>query len=253
MPKLSRPKVSLPTRPASSVPRSQAERLWLIGGGLVGLLVALIAFFLFISPQRSETSDINGQVDQTQQDNAILQARLDALREQSKNMALFERQLSTAKLALPTTAGMSDFLRSLQELGNSTLTDVTQLTVGQPLNVTTVIAATPTQVPGANATASPATASAGTTPTIATGPQVYALPITAQVSGAPGALNKFLDQLQAVQPRAVLITQIGETTGAAAGSGVQSATGATSLQLTMDAFVAPTNPTEQASLSAASH
>jgi type IV pilus assembly protein PilO len=250
---LTMPKIALPTRPTKTVARSQTERLWLIGGGLVALLVALIAYFLFISPQRSQTADVNSQAAQARQDNASLQARLDALREQSKRLDVFERQLTSAQLALPSTAGMSDFLRSLQQLGNTTLTDITQLTVGQPVNVTTVVAGTPTVAPSATANATTAPAAVGVPAATAVGPQLYALPINAEIAGAPTALNRFLEQLQAVQPRAVLITQITELTGTTTGGAAIQGKGVTSLQLTMDAFVAPTNPTEKASLSAASH
>jgi hypothetical protein len=252
---LTMPKVTVPVRRQNAVPRSQAERLWLIGGGLVGLLVALIAYFLFISPQRSKTADINSQVSQARDQNATLQARVDALAEQNKNLANYERQLANAKLALPSEAGVSDFLRSLQTLGSATLTNVTQLTVGQPVDVSSVVNAAPVQ-PGAPANASPSasasSAPVGSTTAPVTG-QIYALPITAVVSGTPTALNKFLDQLQGVQPRAVLITQIGETTGAVAGPNAHGAVAGTTLQLTMDAFVAPSSPTLQVSPSAGSH
>jgi hypothetical protein len=253
------PKLTLPARPSTAVPRSQTERLWLIGGGLVGLVVVLIAFFLFISPQRSQTSDVNSQAAHARDQNVALQARLDALHEQSKRLDVFQRQLTNAQLALPSTAGISDFLRSLQQLGNTTLTDITQLTVGQPVDVTTVVTGVPVGSAATQPATNPsATASAGTPATPATpatsGPQVWALPITAQVSGSPAALNKFLEQLQAVQPRAVLIAQITETTGTTTnGIAPQAGRGDTTLQLTMDAFVAPTNSTEKASLTAASH
>jgi Tfp pilus assembly protein PilO len=252
---LTMPKMTVPVRRQNTVARSQAERLWLIGGGLVGLLVALIAYFLFISPQRSKTADINSQVSQARDQNATLQARVDALAEQNKNLPSYERQLAAAQLALPSEAGVSDFLRSLQTLGNATLTNVTQLTVGQPVDVTSVVNAAPVQ-PGAPANASPSatSAAAGSVGPAVTGPPIYALPITAQVSGTPAALNKFLDQLQAVQPRAVLITQIGETTGVTGGAGARAASSVgTTLQLTMDAFVAPSGSSLQVSPSAGSH
>ena len=253
---LTMPKLAAPVRRQNTVPRSQAERLWLIGGGLVGLLVALIAYFLFISPQRSTTADINARVSQERDQNTTLQARVSALAEQNKNLATYERQLAQAKLALPSEAGVSDFLRSLQTLGNATLTDVTQLSVGQPIDVTPVVASVAAPSPGApaNPTASATGAPAASTPVVATGPKIYALPITAMVSGTPAALNKFLDQLQAVQPRAVLITQIGETTGVGSGAQAGAVVAAgTTLQLTMDAFVAPSGPSLPAAPSAGSH
>ena len=98
----------------------------------------------------------------------------------------------------------------------------------------TTTPANPAATTTAPAAPAPAAPAAGTAPT-ATGTGVYGLPITAQVTGSPVALGQFLQQLQAVQPRAVLITKLIEGTGPVAGSKLAG----TSLQLTMQAFVAP--------------
>ena len=245
----------LPRREKTNVPRSQAERLWMIGGGLVAFVLFLIGYFFFISPQRSETGNVDSQVATAHQQNQALQHRIDLLREENKNLAGYQAKLGQARLALPQASGLSDFLRSLQALGSATLTDVTGLTVGVPKDVSAVAAAQPTTGATAAAPAPAATAdpnAAGSTPG-AVGPAIFALPITATVSGSPSSLEKFLDQLQNVQPRAVLITGITEG-GATSGSATTNvAPGKTLLQLTMYAFVAPSNPTESASLSAASH
>jgi hypothetical protein len=82
---------------------------------------------------------------------------------------------------------------------------------------------------------------------VVSGPHVYALSIAATVSGSPAQLDQFLTQLQTVQPRAVLISQLTEGSGTATGK-----PGTTSLQLTMQAFVAPVTAAEQAQISAAS-
>jgi cytoskeletal protein RodZ len=257
--KLNLPK--LPRREKTNVPRSQAERLWMIGGGLGAFVLFLIGYFFFISPQRAQTGDVNSQVTTTKQANLALQHRIELLREQNKNLSSYEAQLAKARLALPQTSGVSDFLRSLQALGNSTLTDVTGLTVGVPVDVSSVAAgqaAVPTAVPTSSASAATTAPSAAQVPG-ATTPAVYALPIVASVTGSPGALDKFLDQLQNVQPRAVLITAISEAKGGAVagvtGSAALAATAAskTTLLVTMEAFVAPSDPGESASLSAASH
>jgi cytoskeletal protein RodZ len=235
---------ALPKRENTAVPRSQTERLWLIGGGLVAFIMLLIGYFFFVSPQRSDTADVDGQVATTQQENAQLRARLDTLAAQNKNLAKFEADLTKARLALPSSSGVSDFLRSLQALGAATHTDVTSLTVGQPVAVKQVV----TTAPGAavQPTSTPSAAAGGTTTggaqtSAAPAATVYSLNITAGVTGTPGALDSFLDQLQAVQPRAVLITQIAETTGATT-TGAKTSAGGTTLQLTMQAFVAPERP-----------
>jgi hypothetical protein len=250
----------LPRRERTSVPRSQAERLWMIGGGVVAFVLFLIGYFFFISPQRSQTSDVNSQVATTRTQNQALQHRIDLLREQNTNLAKYQAELVKARLALPRTSDLSDFLRSLQALGSATLTDVTALTVGVPKDVSAVAAGTASTAPTAAATTSPAPAASpgAAAPAAqvpgATTPAVFALPITAVVYGSPGGLEKFLDQLQNVQPRAVLITQIAEgVPSSATAQQSKLLSGQTSLQITLAAFVAPSNPSESASLAAAAH
>jgi Tfp pilus assembly protein PilO len=233
----SRLSLKLPKRQSNSVPRSQRERLWLVSGGLIAFVMLLIGYFFFISPQRSNTTDVNSRAATVRQQNAVLQARLDALREESKNLPKVKAQLATLQQALPSTSGISDFVRTLQSLGSATLTDVTALSVGQPVTVT-LAAAAPT------VTAAPTTASTATVPTVATAPGLYGLPITATVTGSPSALTKFIDQLQAVQPRAVLISDVSLTSDATAGGNTFT------LNLTMQAFVAPTSVSESAGLAA---
>ena len=55
------------------------------------------------------------------------------------------------------------------------------------------------------------------------------MPITAQISGSVTQLDQFLSQLQSVQPRAVLISQIVESAGGADGG----TTGLAATQITL--------------------
>lgn len=221
---------TLPKRSDGGVPRSQAERLWLIGGALVAVVLALIGYFLAISPQRSKTSDVNSQVAAARAQNATLEAHIAALNAQNKNLAKYQAQLKAAELALPSGADVSNFLRSLQSLGNATQTNVANMTVGAATAV----------APAATATSSAAPAAASATPA-STGLLNY--PISIQVTGLPASLNKFLEQLQDVQPRAVLITQLTESSGTTT-PGAPAHPGGTTLQLSMQAFAtsAPTAP-----------
>lgn len=247
--RLSLPK--LPQRDKGSVPRSQTERLWLVGGGLVAFVMVLIGYFFFISPQRSNTSDVKAQVASTEQQNAVLQARIDQLRAQNKDLAKYEAGLAEARRALPTTSGMSDFLRTLQTIGNETQSDLTALTVGQPVNLSLAAMVQSSAAAPAATASTPAT---GTVPgavpgAVATGPSIVALPVTATVAGTPAALAKFLDQLQAVQPRAVLITQLTQVAPSQGGK-----TSETTLNLTMRVFVSATpTPVSAAPSPTASH
>ena len=221
--------------------RSQQERLWMIAGGLAALVLLLIGWAFFISPQRSSTASVKSQVDSVQTQNAALETRIAGLQQQNSKMDWYKQQLAAANAALPSTSGVPTFLRSLQKLGTETNTDAVDVTVGAPtpLTDTSTDTASATATTSASPTDTPSTSSSDTTSGAADTPatsSVYGLPITAQVTGSNSALNKFLQQLQTVQPRAVLITEITEGSGTTTTSGSSSGN---SLQLTMQAFVAP--------------
>lgn len=216
------------------MPTSQVQRLTLLGAAFAAFLMVLIGYVFLIGPQRSQTGSVNAQRVGTQQANTALLVRISGLQQESKNLATYQAEVTQARLAIPSTSGLPDFLRTLQAIGNATLASVSSLTVGPPSDLSTPPGGFTTPAPG-----KPAAARAGL--------RVYALPITASVTGTTDQLDQFLTQLQSVQPRAVLITQITEGSGAATGQ----ARDATTLQLTMQAFVAPTSAAEQAQLSAA--
>jgi len=246
------------------MPRSQAERLWMIGGGIVGFVMVLIGYFFFISPQRTQTSDVDSQVASAHAANDQLQVRLDKLREQNKNLATFQAQAAQSRLALPDASGLSAFLRTLQQIGGATRTDVTSLVAGNPVSVSAAVAAPAAASPASNtgpgavnaannaaASANAAAAGSGTTQTApsAGGARIYAIPITMTVAGSPASLNQFLVQLQSVQPRAVLVSQLTET-APATNHGAKIASDVTTLNLTMYAFVSPASASETAQLQA---
>lgn len=238
------------------MPKKQIERLWLIGAVLVAFLLVLIGYTMFISPQNSKTSNARSQVSAADATNNRLQARINALREESKDLPKFQAELVAARLALPSTSGLPDFLRTLQSIGNATLTTVSSLTVGIPADVTQIVSSggSSSSSSGNSTATTKSGAPAGTT---IDGVRVFALPINATVNGSISSLEAFLTQLQTVQPRAVLISTLTESSaaagtapGAAAGKNVNP--NQASMTITMQAFVAPGSPSEQAQLSSQS-
>jgi hypothetical protein len=216
--------------------RTPTEKLWMIGTGIVGFVLVLIGYFFFISPQRSRTGSVNDQIATAQTSNLGLQGKITALNAEYAKLTSYKEQLHVAQLALPTASGMPAFLRTLQSLGSQTSTSLTNLTVGSPTDLDggQIVAPAP-----ASSSSSPSpSSSTSTAPAAPAG--LYAIPITATVSGSRPALSKFLTQLQSVQPRAVLITTV--TLGATqpVATTTHTITGArTSMDLTMQAFVAP--------------
>jgi Tfp pilus assembly protein PilO len=153
----------------------RAGRLWALGGALIAASLLAIGWFFFISPQNARTSSLNDEAATVRTRTTILQRRLVELRQQNSDLPRYRARLESDRGALPTTSDLSDFLRGLQTIGDNAGVSVTALTVGAPAQVT------------------------------AAGTQVYALPISLTATGTTAKVDRFLDQLQQGQPRAVLI------------------------------------------------
>jgi Tfp pilus assembly protein PilO len=187
-----------------------ADRLWLIGGALGAAALLAVGWFFFINPQNDETSNLRDQADTAQLRLTSLEHRLEELRQQNKNLPRYRARLALDRQALPTTSALSDFLRQLQTAGDATGVDVNGVIVGSPAQV-----------------------SAG-------GAQLHALPITLTAAGRVGDVDRFLDELQKVQPRAVLIS----TANIAADEGAGAVPGSVTLTLNLQVFVAPATTTQ---------
>ena len=243
------------------MPKTLIEKAWIAGAAFVALLMVVIGYFMFISPQRSQTSDVRSQVDAAHQQNQALRIRINQLAQQNQDIAKWVAAYKQADLAFPDQSGLSDFLRSLQAIGNATLANVNSLTVAAPKDVTASRVTTTTSKSTQSAGSAAAAAASGDQPTAAratgtTAGHVYSVAITATVSGTVAQLDQFLVQLQSVQPRAVLITPL--TEGDAASSATTPTSGkssqVTALNVTMLAFVKPSDATQAASLAnAAGH
>jgi type IV pilus assembly protein PilO len=183
--------------------RGHVDRLWAIGGVLGAVALLAIAWFFLIGPRNSESSSLREQARTTENRLQPLAARLVELRQQNTELSHYQQQVAADRQALPTTSGLPDFLRGLQTSGETAGATVTGVTVAAATKVT------------------------------AGGRQLVALPITLTAAGGLDNLNRFLDQLQQVQPRAVLITNTDLTKTDQSGSG--------GFELTIDlqVFVAP--------------
>ncbi len=192
--------------------RGHADRLWMVGGAVGAVLLLAIGWFLFVSPQKAQTSSLQDQLAATQVRQTVLQHRLGDLRRQNSRMPQFLAQLARDRKALPTTSNLSNFLRELQAAGDSTSVSVTGLLVGAPTQVTVA------------------------------GKQVFSLQIGLTATGTAAHLNLFLDQLQQVQPRAVLISSANAVSVGQAGT----LAGTVTLTLSLQAFIAPPKGAETA-------
>jgi Tfp pilus assembly protein PilO len=180
----------------------RVDRLWMVGGVLGAAVLLAITWFLLVTPQHAERDNLNESVTVAQRQLMQLQQRIGKLQEEYDKLPEYKAELAKAQQALPGTPGLSDLLRELQTAGDNTTVTVSGLNVG---NVT------------------PLTTSGG---------QVYTLALSLTAAGPIDKLNAFLDQLQQVQPRALLIStaSLSRTTATSTTA---------SLSLTLTAFVSP--------------
>ena len=183
-----------------------ADRLWMIAGAAVVIVLVVISWFFVISPKYAETSDVRGQVETTETQIVVLKKRIAELEKQKAKLPQYRAALKVNQNALPSDTGLPDFLRQLQSSGDN-------------LNVT---------VDGVSV--SGAALAPGFT-------SVWSLPITLTLQGTPENLDKFLNQLQQTQPRAVLINSAAVTSQVADAAADGAGTDDVTISLALQAFV----------------
>jgi Tfp pilus assembly protein PilO len=191
----------------------------MFGGIAITVLLVVASWFLLIHPKYTEASDVRGQVEDTQTQLIALRKKIAGLNAQKAQLPRFKAALKTNQRALPSDSGIPDFLRQLQASGAKTDVSISGFTVSSPAQVKDVSG-------------------------------VWQLPIALIAGGKPDGLGKFLNELQAIQPRALLIQSVGFTQGSAdpadspgaPSAGADSPTDSaitTSLNLGLMAYVAP--------------
>lgn len=178
-----------------------ADRLWMIAGALVVLLLAMVTWFLLVDPKSDEVDDLADQTANTSVQATNLRKQIAKLQGDRKNIVKLTATRNALQGALPADSGVPAFLRQLQASGTDVGVDVSGITVGAPV---------------------PEKAMAG----------VWALQIQLTAGGSASRLGDFLRELQGSgQQRAVLIEAANLESGAKPG--------VLSLSLTVKAFVAP--------------
>lgn len=171
-----------------------SSKLWLAGGGALAFIIVLISWFLVISPVRADTQTLRDNTDAVEIQNAALQTKLDALKEQDANRDELVQTLMSSLSALPADVALPDFNRQLVSQASLRKVDLTSVTIGAP------------SVPVAEAGAAPADPAAAASP-------LLAVPVTITTDGPQLDQLYFLRDLQQVGPRRALVTAVSFTTG----------------------------------------
>jgi Tfp pilus assembly protein PilO len=184
-----------------------AARIWALTGLFVALALGAVGWFLVLGPQRAQTASLRDQVTASQDQAIVLQRRLAELKRQQADLPRYKAELAANRRALPAVPGTPDFVRQLQAAGDAAGLEVTGVAVGEPAD------------------------EAGT--------GIFAMTITLNAEGGVTAIDRFLDQLQRVQPRAVLIETASVTEASDEDEDDEDEVSTYTLALGMEAFVAP--------------
>jgi Tfp pilus assembly protein PilO len=181
----------------------RVDRVWLLGGIVVTVLLAVGGWFLLINPKYADAATVRSQAGDSAVQLTKLRHQVADLNQQKKKMGALTAKLAANHKALPVdNPDVPAFLRQLQASGVAVDVDVSGLTVGTPVKAEAL-------------------------------PKVWRLPITMIVIGDEENLSRFLSRLQTVQPRAVLVNSIGLT----AGSGEAGQASKASASISLTAFV----------------
>jgi Tfp pilus assembly protein PilO len=182
------------------------DQVWAAGGGLGALLLLAVGWLFLVHPQHEQAGKLREQQADAQVRLTALRHRLGELQRQNGDLAKYQAERDRDRRALPVTPALPDFLRELQAAGTAAGVAVNGFGASSPTKVAT--AATPT----------------------------FSVQVTLTAVGTEPKLERFLDQLQRVQPRAVLISTANAVPDHASGS----LAGTVTLTLSLQAFFTPT-------------
>ncbi|MEU8814900.1 type 4a pilus biogenesis protein PilO [Actinoplanes sp. NPDC048796] len=159
----------------------RANQVWLAGGIAAIVLLVLGTWFLLISPKLSDTDAVQAEADDVNIQLLRLNKEVAQLAAQDKKRATYQASVNELADNLPESYAEPDFLRMLQTVGAATNVAVSNFTAGDPAAAKTVTTA-------------------------------VEVPVTLTATGTQSNIDRFLDRLQDVQDRAVLVTSVGLST-----------------------------------------
>lgn len=176
----------------------QNRRVWIGGTAALAAIAVAAAWFLAISPKRSDASTTRAQTATVQAQNGVLAASNAALARQKSHLAGYQRQLVRALDALPGNGQLPEFSVAVTSVAALTHVDVKSISIGDQVAVdSATIAAAPTAAsPSPAATTASATAAAVPAVASSSAASEYSIPVTIVVKGTAPADTAFVHALE---------------------------------------------------------
>ena len=197
---------------------SQQSRWWVAGGALVAVLLAAASWLMLIGPKLDDADSVRQQTQSANDQNSILQIKVDKLRADSASMPDLLHQLDALHAQLPTTSGLDDLTRQLTGDAQKADVTLTSIVIGAPTVVKGSTAAAPTAAGDDSETVDtdqpdpPATQDATTTaaapPASSSSGNLYAIPVTVAANGALAGQLALLDAIHAQGSRGALVSSV---------------------------------------------
>jgi hypothetical protein len=200
----------------------QNKRVWVGGGVLAAVLIAVVSWFMVIGPELSSAAGLRSEASNAELQNVVTQSKVTKLKSQAENVAALNASLASALEALPRSSGLPAFTRQLSAQATGSGVRVASIVVGA-MSLT--------------AGQSPATTTSAVSPSASGGDGVYAIPVTVVSSGSLVHELSFLNAIQTLGPRRALVTSTQFLPGAS--SQVASIDGAASVTVQLMVFSAP--------------
>ena len=199
---------------------------WYGGAALAAVLVLVAGYFLLVAPARSNADEVTAAAQAQEDANRALQARIDGLKAQYKDLPELQKDLAALQTHLPTTPQMPALLRSLSTAAAKSGVVLVSVTPANPTALST------------NGQAAGPITSANTG---APG-SVSDYPVAIAIQGNFANVKLFMASLEAL-PRSVLVTGLNVTRAGEAQGGVDATSTANgSLKALVSAHVFSATP-----------
>lgn len=211
---------------------AQSLKVWMAGGAVGVLGLAIVGWVAVVGPQLSEVSATKSQTADAQLQNLVLMSKVNRLRSDNEKLASLTAKLTELRTELPPDSGMPNYIRQVLAQAATAGVTVTSLSAGAP---SAVVSPTATAVaPGGDPTG-----------------HLFQIPISLATSGSLANQRKLMRAIQTIGPRRALVSTVQFSPVNAGGSDAKqrpSIDSATTMTATLQVFVAPQNPAAEAAL-----
>jgi type IV pilus assembly protein PilO len=111
---------------------TKSAQLWYVAAGVVALLLLVAGWFLLVSPTQSNAADINEQAESVSAQNVQTQAKINQLKEQSKDLPAQEQLIAEVRNRIPETPALPTLIRSVADQAKASGVKLQSLTPSNP-------------------------------------------------------------------------------------------------------------------------